>query len=134
MRRFYMVFALTLFPITTSAQDWNCTDWDNLPQQGMNYCSGLEFDKADAELNTMWKTVMPRLKQWDAELEISDTGYANAVLEAQRAWIAFRDTQCTAEGFQVHGGTMQPLIINSCLAKMTRARTKQLSEILENGL
>lgn len=113
------------------AQDWNCNDPDNLPQQGMNYCASVDFNAADAELNAAWKTVFPQLKTRDADVDTQWKGLPETVLKAQRAWIKFRDAHCTAEGFKYRGGSIEPLIYHSCRAALTRERTKQITSFLE---
>jgi len=57
----------------------------------------------------------------------------SALLEAQRAWITFRDAHCTAVALPNQGGTIHPLIYNSCRAAVTRQRTEQLRELVKSG-
>ena len=100
----------------------NCKDPQD--QSTMTLCAGLDFEKADKELNDLW----PSLKV-DAETNDKDTGkheYADALLASQRAWIAFRDAECTWQGFDAHGGSLEPMIVNGCSARLTRDRIKQL--------
>ncbi len=93
-------------------------------QSSMTQCAALDFEKADKELNGVW----PKLKA-DAEASDKDTDkreYADALLASQRAWIAFRDAECKWQGFEMHGGSGEPMLYYGCLARLTQQRIKQL--------
>ena len=116
-----------------SAQDWDCTRADDLPQQGMNYCAHLDYQAADAELNAVWKEVYAAIRARDGEMSADMRGWPQALLSAQRAWIDFRDKACAAEGYQAHGGSMEPMLIYSCRERLTRQRTEDLRLIGEEN-
>jgi len=119
------LLALWLLSTPAFAEDaLNCKDPQD--QQSMTQCAGLDFEKADKELNAIW----PKLKA-QAEENDKDTGkreYTDALLASQRAWITFRNAECTWQGFEAHGGSMEPMIVNGCSARLTRERIKQLQE------
>lgn len=52
------------------------------------------------------------------------------MLAAQRAWLKFRDEQCSLESDYADGGSLQNVIYARCYFKMTRDRTKQLQTIV----
>jgi len=124
-----------LLPILLAAEDpqWNCEDPG--PQQEMNYCAHQDYLKADAELNLQWKKTAAEMKRRDAEWGSSkyDTrpGYFATMLDAQRAWLEYRDTHCVTEGYLFRGGTMEPFMVSTCKAALTRERTEQLKELIE---
>ena len=100
----------------------NCSDPQD--QNTMTACARIDFEKADAELNDIW----PKLK---TDAEDSDKGsdkhdYADALLASQRAWIVFRDAECAWQGFEAHGGSLEPMLVAGCEARLTRDRIKQL--------
>ncbi len=110
----------------------NCKDpqW----QSEMNACAYIEYEKADAEMNAEWKPLLAIMKDRDTEFERDGDGrpgYVTALLDGQRAWIKFRDAHCVSEGYFARGGSMEPMVINGCLEAVTKARTKQLHELLE---
>ena len=113
----------------------DCSEMDNLPQQAMNYCAARDYEAADAELNAVWKDAIEGAKDADKELaEIGDDGrpgYADTLRTAQRAWIGYRDAWCDYQGYDARGGSLEPLLVATCLADMTRARTKELKVSLE---
>ena len=125
-----LLVLLAAFP--AAAQDWNCEDADNLPQQGMNYCAGLEFQKADAELNALWPQLVAQAEENDA-LDVDDgrPGYRETLVSAQRAWIAFRDANCAYSGYQAKGGSLEPLLVAACLTHMTEQRIGELKTLMQ---
>jgi len=113
--------------LQTPYQDHNCDDPQN--QADMNACAAIDFEAADAELNAAWAEAIAGAREMDAEInrEFDDGPTSEAVLrEAQRAWIIFRDAQCTYEGHEARGGSMESMIYNGCRAQLTRERTAQL--------
>ncbi|HEV2865582.1 MAG TPA: lysozyme inhibitor LprI family protein [Allosphingosinicella sp.] len=124
-----LALALALF---AQAQDpwreYNCDDPQN--QAEMNRCAGLRFERADAELNRVYREAVRQEQAADRE----ETGYGDmhptyeeALRAAQRAWVAFRDAQCEYESFEARGGSMQPMLYEGCRARMTQERTRELS-------
>jgi uncharacterized protein YecT (DUF1311 family) len=65
----------------------------------------------------------------DADLDGDMKGAEKALVTAQRAWIAYRDAECEARGFQARGGTMEPMLVAGCIADVTDARTKELKTL-----
>ena len=92
-------------------------------QVELNECQAREYKKADAALNTVYKQLMAK---------IDDEGERTALKNAQLAWIKFRDADCEFEAYQNKGGTIYPLIYDGCLTTLTRARTKELNDLLHN--
>ena len=48
--------------------------------------------------------------------------------KAQRAWIAFRDAECTYDTVGDEGGSIQPMDYSLCLTRLTKLRTAQLKQ------
>ncbi len=110
------------------AQEYNCQNPQY--QQEMNHCAALEFQAADRELNKVYGGAIFVMKQIDSGQVGEYFGAENALRQAQRDWIKFRDGACKAEGFLFRGGTMEPLIISTCLTRLTQRRISDL-QILE---
>ena len=103
-----------------------------MAQMELNMCAYQEFEKADAELNAVWKQAKASADGLDSqEDEESRKGAAKALLAAQRGWIAYRDGACELAGWEAHGGSMEPMVVSGCLAEKTRARTKELQEFVK---
>jgi uncharacterized protein YecT (DUF1311 family) len=107
---------------------------DPRTQFEMNVCAAEDYKKADAELNRQWAATVARMRAQDKAGSVhrdGRPGYHAALLEAQRAWIKFRDLECRVEGYAMRGGSAEPMIVSGCLAEATRARTKQLRTMAE---
>lgn len=117
------------------AQDAELDCENAMAQQDMNICAAQDADAADAELNAAWKAA--RKAAVEEDRQYSDIGVEPgaeaALLKAQRGWIAFRDGTCELAGFEARGGSMEPMLVSSCIAEMTRERTKQLKTVAEGG-
>lgn len=107
----------------------NCSDPQT--QAEMTQCAGDEFDAADKALNAQWKLTRAAMVETDANLDDDQKGAEKTLLKGQRAWIDYRDGQCEAEGFAVRGGTMEPMMVASCKARLTELRTKELKALAE---
>ena len=89
-------------------------------QHEMNRQAEADFEKADAELNRVYKKTLSDL---DAEGQ-------KKLKAAQRAWIAFRDAEAEFDAdSEARGGSMYTMIYYSSLARLTRDRIKQLRAI-----
>jgi uncharacterized protein YecT (DUF1311 family) len=125
---------LAIAPAT--AQEWDCSKAGELPQIGMNWCAGEEFTRADDALNAAWKKVRAYMKSIDKanrEYIPEQANGAENLLKAQRAWIDYRDGQCEAEGAQFAGGSIRPLITISCKTTLTRKRTEELLQMMQEN-
>lgn len=133
------MFALLLLlssPETPELPDCDQEAMDAGVQSAMNICAAREFAAADARLNTQWsltRTEMKRRdKNWDegTSPEWDDRpGYFATLLEAQRAWIKYRDAHCRVDGYTARGGSLEPLLVSTCKTALTKARTAQLRDL-----
>ena len=111
------------------AQDVNC---DNpMAQQEMNFCAVQDFNASDAELNEIYPQARAQMREIDSALPDDLKGAEEALLQAQRAWIAYRDLACEAEGYSFRGGSMELLIVATCKDDLTRRRTQDLKSLFE---
>ena len=126
----YLVLALQ---VSTPALDaeWrqnNCRDPQT--QAEMNACEEIQFQRADLELNQVWREAIAAAQRDDRELDRStDTrpGYETVLRSAQRAWLTYRDQHCTWQAYnEARGGSMEPMSYSACRRVVTRARIEQL--------
>lgn len=114
------------------AEDGPKVDCKNpMTQMAINICSYRDFQAADKELNAVYKKVRQRMREWDAGLPKDQRGAEKALVKGQRAWVNYRNGLCEAWGYSVHGGSMEPFMVNACEADLTRTQTKQLNDILD---
>ena len=118
--RFLGAVAVTLAAASLpgAARAVNCGD--TASQSEMNICADNEYRAADAELNRVYRRYSKVLEAHERAL----------LVEAERAWVRFRDKDCTAETAESEGGSMHPLVYSGCLTRMTRTRTKELESRL----
>jgi uncharacterized protein YecT (DUF1311 family) len=106
-----------------------------MTQMEMNICAHRDYEAADTDLNTAYKKSMASARDMDEEFkETSEhlVGAVDALKRAQRAWIGYRDGQCELAGFEARGGSMEPMLVSSCLADLTRKRTEELKTLFES--
>ncbi len=91
-------------------------------QGAMNQTAYADYQKADKELNRVYKKLTATL----------DAAGAAKLKKAQRAWVVFRDAEMAFAGDEMRGGSAEPLAIYGAAARLTEARTKQLNVSLES--
>lgn len=129
MRLAAVVLLLSVLPVTSLAQETDCAAAQT--QAEMNACAYQDWEAADAVLNALWPQARAVTKAQDADLPEELKGADQALLDAQRAWIAFRDAQCASEGFAMRGGSAEPLLIYGCMASLTEDRVEDLRAVIE---
>ncbi|MBK8769733.1 MAG: DUF1311 domain-containing protein [Rhizobiales bacterium] len=117
---------LATSPLRALAQDAEPDCSDQKDQSTMTRCAGMDYEKADAELNRIWPGIKAQAVESDTAEGNGKTDYLDALMTSQRAWIAYRDAECTRQGFEAHNGSMEPMLVNACLAEMTAKRIKDL--------
>lgn len=110
------------------AQDIDCET--AMAQQELNACAEQDWEAADADLNDAYKRAMAEMKDMDANMPEDLQGAADALRDAQRAWITYRDANCLHAGFPMRGGSAEPLLVYGCMAQMTEDRTAELLDWL----
>lgn len=91
-------------------------------QQEMNNTAFKEYKKEDEEMAKMYKKVMSTRNTKESK---------NLLLEAQRAWIKYKEAHCKSVADIYEGGSMAPLVYYSCLTELTIERKARLKSILE---
>lgn len=111
------------------AQAQDCAE--AMTQSDINACIYADWEAADAELNAAWKAAMALMRSIDDDLPEEEKGAAAQLGSGQKAWIAFRDATCAAEGYLMHGGSAEPMLIYGCMARLTADRTKDLRALTQ---
>lgn len=126
---------LVLSAVSAVGQEQPTVDCKNaVTQMDMNICAGQDYDRADVDLNSIYKQAVAAMKAMDkerGEIDAAYVGAEEALKKAQRAWIGYRDGQCELAGFEARGGSMEPMLVSGCLAELTRKRTAELKQLLE---
>jgi uncharacterized protein YecT (DUF1311 family) len=119
-----MLGLVLLGPVARADQCDNATS-----QVESTDCADLAFNKADAELNSIYGELSAAYKKLDVVTKKEQPDYdlaRPALVSAQKNWIAFRDAECDLEGLGPQGGTARPMVIAQCLERLTLDRIKQL--------
>ena len=114
----------------TAEEEWICDK--AMSNAETRQCADREFKKHDAELNRLYKKLLENAAdQGDVQ-----QGYGvpplEALKQAQRAWVAFRDANCHWKSTSFYGGTGQSVIMSSCLAIATRDRVEELKGSMQD--
>ena len=127
MKKLVMLSAMLMAASALAQEDAEFDCANTSVQWQLNECEAQAWQEADEQLNAQYQESRRVMKAWDADA--SDlAGAEEALVRAQRAWVAFRDAQCTFRGYQARGGTMESMLIYGCQAELTRQRTQQLKE------
>ena len=87
---------------------------------GLTACNSVLLKAWDAELNRLWPAVKTMHE---------DRG-SRELLEAQRAWIAFRDAECAFASQRWEGGSMAAYTGGFCAVRMTAERVADFRAFL----
>ena len=118
MMRAALTVCLVVLPLSHAMAADHCLDASQIE---MNVCAYQRYRKADTALNATYRALMARSLDPDVR---------GKLVSAQRAWVSFRDADCAFEASGVEGGSVQPMILNTCLEYVTSQRDKDLKAIL----
>ena len=93
----------------------------DLTQTELNICSAKEYKDADKVLNQTYNSYL-------SKLNAKEKKQFKAV---QLNWIKYKESDCKYLASGYEGGSIQPLVINSCLTDKTKIRTEELKMYLE---
>jgi uncharacterized protein YecT (DUF1311 family) len=92
-----------------------------MTQMELNQCAGANYEAADSVLNKFYRQLMT---------DQTDAASKQHLMEAERAWIAYRDKECAYEiGPQQGGGSIWPMEMSNCLEALTAARLRALAKL-----
>lgn len=123
MKAFMLVIGL--MPAQAMAQEVDCAN--AVVQSDLNQCAYADWEAADKALNAAYQKARIVVKNLDAELPELERGAETALKTGQKAWITFRDATCMAEGYVMHGGSAEPLLVYGCMRRLTEQRAADLN-------
>ena len=130
MKRAFLFLLCAAAPAAAIAQQPDCKAPDT--QLAIDACAGADFGKADAELNSVWKSILAKYKD--------QPQFLDKLKAAQRLWLQFRDAELEAQYPLAKGqdartqyGSMYPTCYSGAKAKLTRQRTEQLKAWLDGA-
>lgn len=119
--RYFIALCLLVFPAAVFAQEAEdiVCHYDGT-QAELNVCAHQDHLHEDKILNTLYRRLMSSLP--DAKKRI--------LRLEQRRWVKHKEQHCTEQANEVaEGGTMWPMIYDSCLTDITKRRTGELQKL-----
>ena len=119
-----------------------CSD-KAISNNDMKQCAFSAQDAYDKLLNVTYKKIVAALKAAIPQEKkdgptVGGKTYSeetlNRLVVSERAWVTFRDAQCSLESTEMLGGTGEGLIIGGCLGDQTKDRILSLDSILGSGV
>lgn len=89
-------------------------------QRELNACASSALDHETKIINRIYGDLRTKL----------DETQKRQMKDIQLAWIKFRDLECKFTAAGVAGGSVYPMVLDACLAEMTRQRIKELERFL----
>lgn len=120
-----VLVAMTVQPVAAddtrmSKKYGECMDGSGGITIEMMDCITAETERHDKLLNASYKSLMKEL----------EPERATQLRDAQRAWIKFRDLDCS---FRNSGGSLGRIVTAECYMNMTAERAAFLGEVMEGG-
>ncbi len=105
----------TVDVVSSGGEIVNCDD----PQDtsSVSYCTFLAYEREDARLNKVYQAIQSGPSDPVKE----------SLVDAQLAWIDFRDAHCLSEVQEAYGATGYNAYYAACQARITQQRTSRLS-------
>jgi uncharacterized protein YecT (DUF1311 family) len=100
----------------------------------MKVCTGQAADSAMNLLSTQLRKIVDTLgvSSGDALLDRYNVETLRRLKLSQRAWLKFRDAQCSLDASEMLFGTGEGLIYSGCLYRMTVERIQSLHRLFES--
>ncbi|MDZ7920876.1 MAG: lysozyme inhibitor LprI family protein [Rhodoferax sp.] len=83
-------------------------------QSEMNQCMAIEYRKVERRLNSSYTELISVLED------------ARGIRASQRAWLKYRDAECSDDVMQLGQGSLQPFAYHSCMIEFTEERIRYL--------
>jgi uncharacterized protein YecT (DUF1311 family) len=105
-------------------------------QQDSDACSANIAAKDDAALNRVYREVAKSFQDdsktnaGDPAIQATDSTELQDLKAAEKAWIVYRDAECSFEAESYDGGSIQPMIESDCEAALTVQQTERLKSQL----
>jgi uncharacterized protein YecT (DUF1311 family) len=124
-----MRFLLAFVIFTASLPNWAQSSDPCLTQRNtleIDQCGQLTLKAKDKELNEAYQKLVRSLAPADKADNTDYQAVKKQLLDAQRAWIAYRDNDCKAKLKLNESGTIRGAVYLGCLTERTEQRTKEL--------
>lgn len=123
----YLAFASPWAAVSAQAQTIDCNNASSTVE--MNFCADRDYKAADKTLNAAYLAALTYIRSRDMEMPYDARSFEDAMRNAQRTWVAYRDADCKDLVAQEwSGGSGASSAILGCMTEKTIRRTKELKE------
>jgi uncharacterized protein YecT (DUF1311 family) len=116
-----MMCSALFMPASATHAAESC-DSANGSQADLNACYSKAYKQSDAELNARYRQITARLKD--------NQSAAKLLVTAQKAWVGFRDAECSFSTSASAEGSVYPMMRAICLDGLTKKRIDDLKSYL----
>lgn len=116
------LIALLLAACAGSACALDCKNAVATPD--LNECASIEQKKVESQLNQVYQRVLKSVGEADTK---------KALVEAQRAWVKFREADCKAVYENYKTGTIRTVMFIGCMQGHAEKRIKDLEGFQGGG-
>jgi len=110
------ILLFSIYSAHALSNDFDCNDAVSTPQ--INYCAGIELEKAENEMNAY----LAKSKEHNSH----DLELIKSIDLAQKAWLLYANAHCDSVYTQWRDGTISGLMSLSCQTKVTKQRTHEI--------
>ena len=89
-------------------------------------CQSVAQVFADGRLNSAYRGWTEALQHPKPDEAKDDAEILMRLVKVERAWIDFRDKDCSLQSTSMLGGTGEPTVVGACMYGMTKARVLAL--------
>jgi uncharacterized protein YecT (DUF1311 family) len=97
-------------------------------------CLARAADTADGLLNQEFKTLQDGVRVQAVEMDAKPDVQLDMLRDAQRKWIAFRDSSCALEDSLAFGATATGGLLSSCICALSYGRINDFERIRHSVL
>lgn len=119
-----LILLLTVVPTLGHAK-LDCKNVITTPD--INQCAQMEFESVEKKLNETYRRVLKSLNKPDEEA-VSYADIKKGLMEAQKAWVSFRQKDCDAYFTLYASGTIRTVMYIGCMQGHAEKRIKEISE------
>jgi uncharacterized protein YecT (DUF1311 family) len=123
----YLGLSCLWAPRAAHAEAIDCTNAVSTVE--MNFCGDKDYQAADKALNAAYANAVAYIRTRDLQKPYDAANFEEAMRNAQRAWVAYRDADCkelVAQEWSGGSGTTSAIL--GCMTEKTIQRTKELKD------
>ena len=94
----------------------------------LNECAARQQKAVELRLNQTYQKALKSLQQPDTEMD-KFSATRQKLIEAQRAWVKFREADCEAVYLQYMSGGIRNLMFTGCMQKHAERRIEDLTAV-----